>query len=123
VKWRVWIPQDCDPSDSGHRFLEQLQSLGAQVSHHEREPGDVAAGVRKACDQPGADWISDERRDNRDGRRGALECLGCGRSLHDDYIDFPLDQVSSQLRYLVEIAVGRSPLDHQVASLGVTSVA
>ena len=42
--------------------------------------------------------------------------------LHDDYIDFALDQVGGQLRYPIVIAVGGTPLDHHIASLGVAGV-
>ena len=43
-------------------------------------------------------------------------------TLHDDYIDFALDQVGGQLRYPSVIAVGGTPLDHNIASLGVAGV-
>ena len=61
VERRVWIPQDCDPGEPWDRLLEQLQPLGAELGHHDREPGDVSARMREACDQAGSDWIGDER--------------------------------------------------------------
>ena len=88
---RGWIPQDGDPGEPWDRFLEQLQPLGTEVSHHERESGDVAAGTRQVRDQARSDWIGDDGQNDGNGGRGALDRLGCKRSLHDDYIDFALD--------------------------------
>ena len=52
------------------------------------------------------------RHDDRDGGRGALDCLGCKRCFHDHHFDFLLDQVIDQRWYPIVIAVGVSPLDY-----------
>ena len=119
---RVWIPQDCDPGESGNSFLEQLQPLCGELARHHREPGDVSARMREVRDQAGSDRIADDGHDDWDGGRGALDRLGRNRSRDDDYLDFALKQVRGQLWYPIEIAVGGSPLDHHIASLGVARV-
>ncbi len=78
--------------------------------------------MREVCDQARSDWIGDEGHDDGDGGRGALARTGCDRAVHDDHVDFALDQVGDQLRYPIVIAVGGSPLDHHIASLGVARV-
>src|SRR6059036_1214903 len=37
---RGWIPYRCDPRKPWDRLLEQLQPFGAELSQHNREPGD-----------------------------------------------------------------------------------
>src|SRR5215813_14778904 len=76
----------------------------------------------KARDQAGPNWIGDGSHDDRDDGRGALRGTGRDRSVHDDHIDFALYKVSGQFRYSIVIAIGRSPLDHQIASLGVPRI-
>jgi hypothetical protein len=41
----------------------------------------------------------------------------------DDHIDFVLDEVGGQLREPRIVAIGRSPLDHHIASLDVARIA
>ena len=119
---RIWIPDHCHPGQSWDRFLEQLHPLGAELDRHHREPRDVSARMREVRDQAGSNRISDERHDDGDGRRGALDRSGRGRTIHDDQIGFALDQVGGQRGDASVIPGGRSPFDHHVASLDVACV-
>ena len=78
--------------------------------------------MRKVRDEARSDWITDDRQNDWDGGRGALDRLGCNRTIDDDYIEFALDQVGGQLRQPIVIAVGGSPLDYHIATLGVARV-
>jgi hypothetical protein len=78
-------------------LLEQLQSFDAELSQHDREPGDVSARLREICDQARSHRICHDGHDDGDAGRGVLGRLGhCDVS--DNHIDSALDQVSGQLR-------------------------
>ena len=85
------------PVSSWDRLLEQLQPLGAEVGRHHREPGDVSARMREVRDQAGADWISHQGHDKRDGGRSALQRTGRDRTVRDDHIDLALNQIGGEL--------------------------
>ena len=74
--------------------------------------------MREARDQTGSEWIGDHAMTM--GMVDVARLAGAGRlrAVHDDHLDSALDQIGNQLRYPGVVAVGRSPLDHHIASLG-----
>jgi hypothetical protein len=57
VRGVAGVDQDGNAFGTGDRDLEQLQLLAGDVLVHSGQSGDVAAGVREAGDEPGADRI------------------------------------------------------------------
>src|SRR5215470_12030665 len=119
MKWRVWIPQHCNPGKPWDHLLEQLQPLSTELAHHSRETGDVAARVREVCHQAGSDWIADAGHDDGDSGRCALDRLGCERSVYYDHFDLALHQFGGQCRDLGIVAIRESPIDHHIAPLDI----
>ena len=103
-------------------LLKQLQALGAKFNRHRSESGDIAARMREARNQPGSDRISHSSHDDGNSGGGALKRLGCNGIPNDDYVDFAINQVCSQLRYATVVAICRSPLNQHVATLRVSRV-
>ena len=78
--------------------------------------------MREICDYAASNWISDDHHDDWDSGGGPLDSLGCNRTVHDDYLNFALDQICGQFGYPIVIAVDGSPLDHHITPLGVAYV-
>ena len=80
-------------------------------------------GRGKARYQAGRDWVGNDRHDDRDGGRGVPGCLGSERTIQNDHVDFVLDQFGGQIAGTrAKLAVGGSPIDHHIASLGVARI-
>ena len=75
--------------------------------------------MRQALDQAGPDRIEDERHHDRDSGCGPLGSFSANRAVFDNHIDPAPDQVGGQFWYPTVIALGVSPVDHDVAPLGV----
>ena len=61
----VRVPEHCHPRHSWRDLLEQLQPFGAHAVFESHEAGDVAARLRQAVDEAGADRIGDDHEDHR----------------------------------------------------------
>ena len=82
----------------------------------------LRAGMREVGNQSRSEGVGNDRHDDGYGRGGSQGGAGRDRYISHDDIHLALNQLGSQLRYTVVIAVGRSPVDHHIASLGVARV-
>lgn len=86
VAWSPRIPDNRDPADRWHGFLEELELLGRMLQRRlDAEPGEIAARPPQACDEPGAHGIEHRRGHDRDGRgRGLRSRDHLNAPGHDD---------------------------------------
>src|SRR5262245_51267359 len=119
---RGWIPDDSNASERWDRLLEQLQPLDAEFGEHDRQPGDVSAGVREIRDQAGSDGIRNDGHHDRNGGRRALGLLNRRSDVRNDQINFLFNEFGGQLGEPSIVAIGPSPFDAHVAALGVAHV-
>src|SRR5262249_40897263 len=54
---RVWVPDKHHAGEPGHELPQELQPLPAKIRGNIAEPGDIPAGVRETCHEPGANWV------------------------------------------------------------------
>jgi hypothetical protein len=105
------IPNVADAARSGHRFLEQLKTLGAELlGQLEGQTSDVPAGSREALREARADGVS-HGPDDRDRRSRAL-----GRLCHDgphcqQDVDIRAEQLVEHTREPVRLPLGEAVLD------------
>jgi len=78
------VEQDGDLPGIGSYGLEQLEALADRFLREIGKPGDVAAGVREAGDEAGANRIGDIEQYDRDRGGRLLGRLYRRRSLDDD---------------------------------------
>jgi hypothetical protein len=65
------IPQNGYARKFGKQLLQQFQPLPTEIGCHEAHPGDVAAGVGQARDEPASYRVARRHHDDRN-RRGGL---------------------------------------------------
>ena len=77
--------EDSDPTDPRNGLLKLFQAFADQLRGQEGQPGDIAARVRKAGDEPARNRISNGGEDNGDGTGRSLGGQGRGCACgHDD---------------------------------------
>src|SRR5262245_34594561 len=81
----VRIEDGCSACKSRYQLLEQLQPLATHRGLEIGEPGYVAAGMREACSEACANWVSDLQEHDRNAA-GFLPQRRCRRRAlaHDD---------------------------------------
>ena len=106
-------------SAPGTADLEQLHLFRDRVLLHGGQPGDIAAGVRKAGHEPAANWIVECCYDDRD-RRGRLlrRHRRCARPDDDDFRGKP-HQFGGELGKPLHASLGPAALDFDVP-IGIT---
>ena len=62
------VPQEGDTRDRRHHLAQHLEPFGAALGAEDGIPGDVAAGVRQARDEAGAERIADADHHDRRAR-------------------------------------------------------
>jgi hypothetical protein len=116
------MPEDSDPSDPGNSLLEQFQTLADELRGEGGQPRDIAARPRKAGDEPAQNRIGSSSENNGDspgrllgGQDGEAVCG------HDD-INLQRNQFGRESGEPLQLPLGRSVFDHDVAALDVTEV-
>src|SRR5262249_44629898 len=64
----TWLPEDSDQTDARNGLREQFQTLADEVRVEVGQPREIAAGPRKAGDEPEPNRIGNTNEDNGDGR-------------------------------------------------------
>src|SRR5262249_61359567 len=77
----------------GAHPAKQLESFGGHVRRHNRKAGPITAGPRQTGDEPAADWVADDRGDDRDRRCRSLRRQGRLGSVREDNIDLEPDEL------------------------------
>src|SRR6185295_5631688 len=119
----TWLPEDSDQADLRNGLLELFQTLADELRSDVGQPREIAAGVRQAGDEPVCDRIGGRAEDNREdprrflGRQGG----GCASTGHDD-INLERNQFGRKSREPLDLPLGRSVFDHDVAALDVAEV-
>src|SRR5262245_21435166 len=116
------MPEDSDQTDARNGLREQFQTLSDEVRVEVRQPREIAAGPRKAGDEPEPNRIGNKREDNGDcpGRLFGGQSGACDWGQDD--INLERNQFGRKSGEPVELPLGISEFDHEVAALDVTEV-
>src|SRR5713101_5939239 len=117
------MPKDGDPTDLRNGLLEQFQTLADELRVEIGRPRDIAARPRKAGDEPVRNRIGSRSEDNRDspGRLLGGQGGGCASS-GNDHINLERNQFGRKSGEPLELPLGISDFDHDVAAFDVTEV-
>jgi hypothetical protein len=117
--------EHADRSGSRHRFQEQFESLGIELSGEHVHAGDVAAGPRETRNHAGfhQTLAAPKAHNDGDGRSRLFGRQNSGRTHRDDDVDLHPDEVSSELRKPAEIVLGRAHLESHRLPFDVTELA
>src|SRR6266545_4547182 len=123
MRRRGWVPDDRNAREPGNGLLEQLQAFGSCLTHHDGEPGDVAAWSREAGHVSAADRVRVAREyyGNRRGRvlgRPSVDGSRC-----NDDIDLEPDQFLRQAGEPLEPPLGPAVFNNDVPALDPTQIA
>src|SRR5215510_2565201 len=102
--------KDGHPRDAGFALLEQSEQFLVQFLDTATDPGDIAAGPGKACDQAGVDGIGHRYDDDGNRRRRFRRGADWHRTGHEKDIDLETNQFS---RLLTEVVKATSPPLHE----------
>ncbi len=108
------------PSQTGQRFLEQLQPFRAKLRREDGHPGNVAARPPQTGDEPGADRIVRDHH-NWDGAGGVLGQLHERLPPGQEHVHREPDQLSHGLGEL--FGLDPSELEAHVLALDVPQLA
>jgi hypothetical protein len=114
------LPEDADPGDPGHGLLELFQTLADELGVDVGRSREIAARPREGRDEAVRDRIGSRREDNGDGPGRVLGGQGCGRaSSGHDHIHLECNQFSGECWKTLELPLGVSVFDHEIAALDV----
>jgi hypothetical protein len=115
----IGIPHHRDSREARHHFAQEFEPLAGQLGKKKSEPGQVAARMREAGYDPGADRI--QAHDSHDGNG-----LGGVLSEGDDIAAYCVDEVRPNLNQILgerlkalALAVGIPKLKDEVAAFHV----
>jgi hypothetical protein len=111
------MQQDGDARELWNHVPEELEPLTGELGRDLRQPGDVAAGMREACDKPARDRIANGYHDDRD-RPGRVLCrFRIGGDGGRDDVDLASHQVCREVGEPLAPAVRIMVLDADVLAL------
>ena len=105
----------------GTASFELLQTLADELRSEVGQPGEIAARARKAGDEAVRNRIRGRAEDNGQGPRRVLggQGDGCASTGHDD-INLERDQFGPKSGEPLQLPLGISVFDHDVAAVDVT---
>jgi hypothetical protein len=117
-----WIPDDGNAREARHRLLEDLQALGACLTHDDGHAGEVAAWPGKTGHMAAANRVRVAREDdgNRRGCAFRRPRIDGGRR-HDD-IDLELNELLRQVIEAIEPPLGPPVFDGDIPALDPTQI-
>src|SRR5262249_6973276 len=99
-------------------------SFRVQLMPDARQPRDISAGMRQACDEPGLRWVKGGGdHDDRSGVRRLLRRLSRGTALCHDHIDVESQQCRDSVGEFRVASEGRTVLDEDVLALDIAAFA
>ena len=104
-------------------LLEEFEVLANEFRTIGGVPGDVAARVRRAANQPKRDGIADADHDYGDRSRRVMGSLGRRRDWRHDQVNLEAHQVSGELRQAIEFALRPPVLDDDILAFDVAELA
>src|SRR6266545_6002325 len=118
----TWLPEDGDPIEPRNGLLEQFQTLADELRGEVGQPRDIATRPREAGDEPAPNRIASNK-DNGDSRSRLLGHTGaeCASFGHDD-INLERNQFGRKSGEPLELPLGISVFNHDVAALDVTEI-
>lgn len=117
------IAEHCHPFEAGHRLLQQLQLLAAQLRSHEGHPGDFPRGPSQTGDEPARDRIAVVRHHDRNRLCRAPGLVGRGLYPGDDHIDPQPCQLGRKGRQLFDAVAVEAALEGDVPAFDVAEFA
>jgi hypothetical protein len=108
------------PLQTRDQFVEQLNAFAGDLNAEIRHAGEIAARTSDAFHEPECHRLVDEAADYRDRRGQRFDGSSSGRRRRKDQIRSEGDDLSSERRQLVELAVGVAALDDQVLPLDIS---
>jgi hypothetical protein len=113
------VPNNGDTAEGGNHFLKKLEPLGSDLREKEGCPREVTARASEIGHETGRYRVA--RDGHNDGYRGCRLFRRSGRrgSFCDDNIDLEPDQVGSEGREPIVVAVGVSVFDGDVPALDI----
>jgi hypothetical protein len=116
----TWLPEDSDQTDLRNGLLDLFQTLADELRTEVGQPREIAARARKAGDELVRDRIGSRSENNGEGLRRLLGGQGGGgaSSGHDD-VNLERNQFGRKSREPLELPLGISVFDHDIAALDV----
>src|SRR5262249_26939288 len=113
------IPNNGDTTEGGNHFLKKLEPLGSDLREKERRPREISARPSEIGHETGRYRIARDGHDN--GYRGCrlFRYSGWRGSFCDNNIDLEPDQVASEDRQPVVVAVGIPVYDGDVPAVDI----
>jgi hypothetical protein len=116
------MPEGSDPTDLRNGLREVFQTLADKLRGEDGQSRDIAARLRQAGDEPARHRIGNKSEENGEGPgrllRGQGGGCGCG---HDD-MNLERNQFGRKSGEPLELPLGISVFDYEVATLDVTEV-
>jgi hypothetical protein len=116
------IPENGNPSDTGHCFAEQLEPFAGDFRCDIRQSRDVASRSSEAGHEAGTNGITGYRKHDRDGSDRTTGRVRRLRSLGHYRVDLQLRQFGRERREAVPIPPGPPELKSKVPSFRVTQL-
>src|SRR5438477_6487725 len=116
------MPEGSDPTDPRHCLLEQFQTLADEIRGEEGQPRDIAARPRQAGDEPAPNRIGGSSEDNGEGPGRLLGSHGGECGWGQDDIDLEGNEFGRESGEPLELPLGISVFDQDVAALDVTEL-
>ncbi len=114
------VGQNADPGCPRHDLSRKLHLLGGQSLHVGRNPGHIAPRPRLARDQPQMHGIGERGGHDRDRGRCRLRRHRGTAGGREDRAGAELDQLLCKRRQSLDVAVGESVHDVEIAPFDVT---
>jgi hypothetical protein len=93
--------------------------FGGSATSEDAQPGQIAAGVRKAGDEALRDGVDAHRKDDRDLRGCVFGSLRRWTTTGDDHIDLAGDEIRGQRRQPLKMILGPAGFDDNVLSVNI----
>jgi hypothetical protein len=116
------VAQDRDQAEGGDHFAQKLDTLAGEIGRLGGQSGDVATRSRQTCNQPAADRVARQHKDDRDGRCRLLCCGGRGNSREDD-VNLKPDKLGRDLDVALGTCLRPAILDCDGATLNPAQLA
>jgi hypothetical protein len=113
------FPKKGDAGKSWNNRLQQLQTFATLFDVQISDSRDVSPRLGEARNQPETYRIADDRRDDRNRRRGLLRCDSGFRSRRNDGFCFETDEFLCKIGKAFDLPIRTSGLEADTLAFGV----